>query len=143
MGTAPIYQTKMPWIFNVIPIIKIYYGFWGIYPFLTNIGEFNWSFVKGAFLTYLFFSGGFSLLENFNAEYTIYPQKLSIKKGLATTYYFEIDIDKIIGIHIEKSGFGEWFNYGDMVITTAGDSITYTVANPNEFKKQINLIKEK
>lgn len=129
------FQTKKPWVFNILPIIYIVIGALGVIPFSLAHGVFKFF---GLCLMILMVKGVFKLLHNLTTKIYLTNDKITISTGYINKNVIDISLDKSESIWVSQSLFGKIFNYGSVSIITAGINISQFINNPMEFRNLIN-----
>lgn len=129
------FQTKKPWVFNILPIIYIVIGALGVIPFSLAHGVFKFF---GLCLMILMVKGVFKLLHNLTTKIYLTNDKITIITGYINKNVIDISLDKSESIWVSQSLFGKIFNYGSVSIITAGMNISQFINNPMEFRNLIN-----
>lgn len=129
------FQTRLPWIFNILPILSIMAGFFGIIAFSLANGIIKFF---GLCLILLMIRGIFKLLHNLTTKVYLTENKITIKTGVISDNVVDIALDKSEGVWVSQGIFGKIFNYGQVSITTAGMNISQFINNPMEFRNLIN-----
>lgn len=132
--TKVIYQTQLPWIFNVFPTLLVIIGFLGIliFPYSTGI-----IIPISLGLMFLFCKGILKLIHNLTTKIYLTNDKLTITSGLINKSVIDISLKKSEGVFVYQGLIGKVFNYGSFSITTAGTTFSHFVKNPMEFRKYI------
>lgn len=102
------YQTKMPWIFNVLPIIYIVIGGLGVIPFSFAHGVIKFF---GLCLMFLMLKGIFKLLHNLTTKIYLTNDKITISTGFISRNVVDISLDKSESIWVSQGLLGKIFNY--------------------------------
>ena len=129
------FQTRLPWIFNILPILSIMAGFFGIIAFSLANGIIKFF---GLCLILLMIRGIFKSLHNLTTKVYLTENKITIKTGVISDNVVDIALDKSEGVWVSQGIFGKIFNYGQVSITTAGMNISQFINNPMEFRNLIN-----
>ena len=129
------FHTRLPWIFNILPILSIMAGFFGIIAFSLANGIIKFF---GLCLILLMIRGIFKLLHNLTTKVYLTENKITIKTGVISDNVVDIALDKSEGVWVSQGIFGKIFNYGQVSITTAGMNISQFINNPMEFRNLIN-----
>lgn len=129
------FQTKMPWIFSILPVIYIIIGALGVVPFSLAHGVFKFF---GLCLMLLMVKGVFKLLHNITTKIYLTNDKITISRGFISKDMIDISLDKSESIWVSQSILGKIFNYGYVSIITAGINISQYINNPMEFRNLIN-----
>ena len=129
------FQTRLPWIFNILPILSIIAVFFGIIAFSLANGIIKFF---GLCLILLMIRGIFKLLHNLTTKVYLTENKITIKTGVISDNVVDIALDKSEGVWVSQGIFGKIFNYGQVSITTAGMNISQFINNPMEFRNLIN-----
>lgn len=129
------FQTKKPWVFNILPIIYIVIEALGVIPFSLAHGVFKFF---GLSLMILMVKGVFKLLHNLTTKIYLTNDKITISTGYINKNVIDISLDKSESIWVSQSLFGKIFNYGSVSIITAGMNISQFINNPMEFRNLIN-----
>ncbi|MDR7694131.1 PH domain-containing protein [Riemerella anatipestifer] len=132
------YQTRPPWIFNILPITYIIIGVLGTIAFSLANGIIKF---LGFFLVLLTFKGIFKLLQNLTTKIYLTDKNITIMTGFIIGNTIDISLDKSESIWISQGVLGKLFNYGCLSITTAGIKISQYIKNPMKFRYLINEIK--
>lgn len=95
------------------------------------------------FLTMCIFIGFIWIIRDLIAFFTtkliITNKKITGKTGLINTNQLDSPLNKISGVQVEKSLFGQIFNYGTIKITTASTVFNFKyIGNPDEFRTILN-----
>lgn len=132
------YQTRLPWIFNILPIIHIIIGFFGVIAFSFANGVIK---ILGGCLMLLIAKGVLKLLHNLTTKVYLTDKKITIKTGVITENIIDISLDKSEIVWISQGLLGKLFNFGCLGITTAGMNISQFINNPKKFRELINETK--
>lgn len=125
-----IYRSKLHWI--------IYFR--GVFLFALGLLIGRASYAACGFLVTV---GAISLLMAFvvgaSSEFAVTNKRVILKTGMIKRKFCEIQLNKSEGLQIEEGIMGRIFGYGKIRITSGGVVEVFSpVANPFEFKKQIN-----
>lgn len=131
-----IHQFKVPFILNVVPIIYIILGLFGL--LIISILQDFLSKAVGIFLIYLAIKGFMKLMNNLNTTINILNNKnISIYSGFLYKQKLDIPLEKSDGILVHQSIIGRIFNFGELVISTGGYYSSNIINKPNEFRNII------
>ena len=93
-----------------------------------------WLFFGGVFLYFLIPA----LIEKFATEIAITNKRVVTKCGFISRGSIDVKIDKIEGVICEQSVVGRILNYGNIVMSAAGEKpIIFHLVSPFKFRKQI------
>jgi uncharacterized membrane protein YdbT with pleckstrin-like domain len=142
-----LYVARLHWIVYLVPILALIIGFvlvsisiWPAY----NEGRLVSLVMAVVGLVLL----GYGLVMLFHAwwrhggtELSVTNMRVIAKTGMIWRRTWEINSDKIEGVHVEQSVFGRIFDYGTVMVTGAGTSVApmKNIARPLEFRTHVTL----
>jgi len=89
------------------------------------------------------FVGIISLLSAFmrgsSSEFAVTNRKVILKTGVLKRKLVELQLNRAEGLRVDQGILGRILNYGSLVVTSGNVTESFSpIANPYEFKKQIN-----
>ena len=96
-----------------------------------------------AFGGLLVFCGIVSLILAFmrssSSEFVVTNRRIMLKTGVLKRQFIELQLNRAEGLRVDQGILGRILNYGTLFVTSGGAKETFSpIANPYEFKKQIN-----
>lgn len=142
-----LYVARLHWIVYLLPIVALIVGF-----VLISISIWP-AYNEGRLVSVLMaFVGlallGYGLVTFFHAwwrhggtELAVTDMRVIAKTGMIWRRTWEINSDKIEGVHVEQSVLGRILDYGTVVVTGAGTSAApmKNIAHPLEFRTHVTL----
>lgn len=130
-GETIVYEEKVSKAYvNTIVFLCVFNILLGLLLLIVGIGIV--SLVFGVFLAFYIYS-----LKK-GTEFVITNKRVVSKSGLIKREVIEMNIEKIESIQVHQSILGRVFNYGDVILSGAGNPVgkIKTVNNPMGFRKK-------
>ncbi|MFD0764876.1 PH domain-containing protein [Mucilaginibacter lutimaris] len=125
-----LYKAKLHWIIYLRGI------FWAALGLL--IGSASYA-ACGLLFTVGVISFIMAIIVNQSSEFAVTNKRVILKTGLIKRKFCEIQLNKSEGLQIEEGMLGRILGFGKVRITSGGVVELFSpIANPFEFKKQIN-----
>lgn len=134
-----LYETKLHWVSNVVPIIMMIVGAIGIPFTLLSIldGSGGIVMVLSFGLTFLFIKGLYSFLLNKSMRVSVTENHLTLSKGVFSKNINDISLNKFEGLQLYQSFLGKQLNFGTLYISTGGEAQKYQIENPMDLRAKI------
>jgi uncharacterized membrane protein YdbT with pleckstrin-like domain len=73
------------------------------------------------------------------SEFAVTSKRIVAKQGFLQRHTLELFLPKVEGIRVNQSLWGRLLSYGTIIVTGTGTTqeILYDIANPLEFRKQV------
>lgn len=135
-GEKVIYRTKLHWVIFISPALLLILG---LILFATNGtlgGIVTGSGAIGLIIAYL---------NESTSEFAVTNKRVIIKVGIIKRNSLDTVLKKVESITVNQPIVGRMFDYGSIVVSGSGGTPQpfHKIANPLEFRKQINEQVEK
>jgi uncharacterized membrane protein YdbT with pleckstrin-like domain len=146
-GETVLYKTGLHWIVLIVPlIVSLVLGVFGL---AFVIGGYEASGKRGSYpgmiivgLLILVGGGvliGAGFIRKLSTDVVLSNKRVLIKSGLINRKSIEVVLQKVESIGVDESALGRLLGYGGVILRGTGGTFEKfgTIANPNEFRRQV------